>query len=720
MFKRTLIIGIALYFLVSANHQSFGTDSSSLELETRGSYGEYYNVEALSGKYAYVGTQKGLKIFNISDPSSPSLAGKYEFSGLVDNLYVSGGKAYLTYENGDFLILDVTKPSKPKLLGGLNARGFGGMSVSGKKVYLIQDDLEIYNVSKPEIPKLIGSYKLSNYDKEKLTYVCVSGNLAYLGYNNFENTESNVNTLRIVDVSKPSAPYLRGEYNVGYYINKIFVYGDKAYIIGESDNITILNISDPGAPLFLGNYTTQQPTDIFVYGSLAYICDSDSGLSIVDLFDLENPVLLGKYDGNSLVKVYVTGGKAYLTGYAGFFVVDVTNPSSPAILGSYNTVSYATGVFMDGYRAFVANGYGGLAILDVSEPSSPSLIGALDTKGYTNKVFVADNKAYIADSTSGLVIADVTDLTKPVILGTYETPDAQWVCVSGNTAYVADSSAAALYILDVSDPSSPELINAYSVGNNITGLSISDDVVYLSNKAYTTSKGFYMIDVQNPAEAQLLSQYSGRFNGSSVSGSDAYLTVTGGALEILDITDKTSPQVLKDVEICDDSGPVIVSDNKAYFFGKKWTDESNKSKKNGIAVVDVTNPSEAALETIYELGSDPLQIAVSSSTVYVAHGLNGLIIVDASPPVLPSALSSNKGKAGAEITVTGSGFGTVEGKVLIVKGKKEKSCTVISWTDTEIKVTLPSGVTAGKKKIFVENSHGRRAKTGLAFTYLKK
>ena len=57
----------------------------------------------------------------------------------------------------------------------------------------------------------------------------------------------------------------------------------------------------------------------------------------------------------------------------GLMLVDISNPSSPTLAGSYDTNDYADGVSVSGNYAYVANGSDGLVIVDISNPSSPIL-----------------------------------------------------------------------------------------------------------------------------------------------------------------------------------------------------------------------------------------------------------------------------------------------------------------------------------------------------------
>lgn len=65
--------------------------------------------------------------------------------------------------------------------------------------------------------------------------------------------------------------------------------------------------------------------------------------------------------------VYVAGGLEEL------FIIDVTDPGNPELVGHINTNGLAKGVYVSGDYAYVADRINGLVIVDVSDPNNPQL-----------------------------------------------------------------------------------------------------------------------------------------------------------------------------------------------------------------------------------------------------------------------------------------------------------------------------------------------------------
>ena len=84
----------------------------------------------------------------------------------------------------------------------------------------------------------------------------------------------------------------------------------------------------------------------------------------------------------------------------------------------------------------------GLRIIDVSDPASPAELGSLDTPGQAMSVRVQNGYAYVSDATSGLRVIDCTSPAHLVERAFYDTPHHAWAAwLDGSRVYVADFGA---------------------------------------------------------------------------------------------------------------------------------------------------------------------------------------------------------------------------------------------------------------------------------------
>lgn len=120
-----------------------------------------------------------------------------------------------------------------------------------------------------------------------------------------------------------------------------------------------------------------QSGGMWVEGSYAYYCQGQC-LVVLDVSDPSTPAVIGKVilparPGN----VHVSGSYAYVTAGStgGFRVIDVSDPSTPVEVGQCDTRTGGSDVQVSGSYAFMTAGYRGLIVLDVSTPSAPFVEG---------------------------------------------------------------------------------------------------------------------------------------------------------------------------------------------------------------------------------------------------------------------------------------------------------------------------------------------------------
>ncbi|MEO0289055.1 MAG: T9SS type A sorting domain-containing protein [candidate division WOR-3 bacterium] len=342
-----------------------------------------------------------------------------------------------------------------------------------------------------------------------------------------------------------------------------------------------LNVKGIARIPFFGNVN-----DLFVVDTFAYVC-MDFNLVILNISNKTTPQLLGYFDFSSTANgVYVLGNYAYIVTYdSGFRIIDISNPSSPTEVGYYDTPGNAYGVCVTGGYAYVADGDSGLRIIDISIPTSPSEVGYYNTPDWATDVYVSGGYAYVADGSSGLRIIDVSTPTSPSEVGYYDTPDwATDVYVSGGYAYVADGFSG-LRIIDVSNPLNPYEVGYYGTPGNA------------ANKIY-------------------------------IVGTYAYVSDGYAGLRIIDITDQTSPIEVGYFITPDFSVGIYVLGNYAYV----------GAGLSGFRIINISNPSSPTEVGSYSTPTYAEGVYVVGNYLYVAAGWEGLGIIDVSDPLTPIEL----------------------------------------------------------------------------------
>ncbi|MCA2911632.1 MAG: DUF4347 domain-containing protein [Microcystis sp. M034S1] len=465
----------------------------------------------------------------------------------------------------------------PTLVGGWDRLSYAyGVTVVGNYAYAVGDTLEIIDISNPSNPIFKGNYDIY-YGQD----VQIVGNYAYVA--------DWGSGLQIIDISNPTTPTLKGNYDTSGLALGVQIVGNYAYVAdGGGSGLQIIDISNPTTPTLKGNYNTSgYAIDVQIVGNYAYVADGGSGLQIIDISNPTNPTFKGNYDTPGYANdVQVVGNYAYVADdYSGLQIIDISNPTNPTFKGNYNTSGQALGVQIVDNYAYVADGGGsGLQIIDISNPTNPTFKGNYNTSGYARDVQIVGNYAYVADDYSGLQIIDISNPTNPIFKGNYDTSGyARDVQIVGNYAYVADDYSG-LQIIDISNPTNPTLKGNYDTSGSALGVQV------VGNYAYVADGELQIIDISNPTNPTLKGNYdtSGNAYGVQIVGNYAYVADAGAGLQIIDISNPTNPTLKGNYDTSGGAEDVQIVGNYAYV----------ADGYGGLKIIDVsefTNPQTVTL-----------------------------------------------------------------------------------------------------------------------------
>jgi hypothetical protein len=222
-----------------------------------GSFDENYSSYdiAESGNLIYLAEWTGLRILDVSIPTSPSSLGMSDFccgSGMA----VSGNYAYVANGGGaanrGLVIIDVSNSSAPSIVSTYPSQAnFYDVAVSGNYAYVADQDsgMTVIDVTNPAAPTFVSRFMTPGIDRS----VVVSGNLLFLG-------TGDPGMLYAFDISNPAVPALISSYSGG--INPVdmkvdakvkFLYTANGWYGGD---IMVFNVSNPTAISMVGSYQT--------------------------------------------------------------------------------------------------------------------------------------------------------------------------------------------------------------------------------------------------------------------------------------------------------------------------------------------------------------------------------------------------------------------------------------------------------------------------------
>jgi len=363
-------------------------DFDSWNVEVVGHVGSSYNAVAVQGNYAYVASDSGFSVLDVTNPADPQPVGGALLGSTARAVAVSGAYAYVAGNLFGLWVFDVSTPSSPVRVGHSVIWG------------------------RPES-------------------LAVSGDYAYVA--------CRPGGLRVIDISSPSNPVEVGFY-AGIRTGGVAVSGNYACVTDYDFGLRVMDVTTPASPVLVGSlaFTGGGGGDVCrgvaVSGTHAYVGVSGEGLRVVDISTPSSPVEVGywNYPMADLI-VTVSGNYAYVNYYqlgsGDLHLIDISTPSNPTEVGSYHppdppvTTWHIRSVAVSGTHAYVADGRSGLRVIDVSVPSNPNQVGHFSDvpRGWASPVTASGNYVYAfgggPDNTGGLHVIDVSVPSSPVAVG---------------------------------------------------------------------------------------------------------------------------------------------------------------------------------------------------------------------------------------------------------------------------------------------------------------
>jgi hypothetical protein len=351
--------------------------------------------------------------------------------------------------------------------------------------------------------------------------------------------------------------------------------------------------------------------------------------------------VLGRWAWGPCLAVDADSNFAYIGNGPTFHVLDITNPSSPTIVGEYLTEGYIYDIEIRENTAFLCIGRWFL-ILDVSDPFNPTNISDLIIATNDAAIsFALDNDfAYVTTFLGLMWVVDISDLSNPV--------KRNGIAAGGQLAYCVDSKNRYVYIgnpeyppmviVDATNPDSLTRVD-FEVGGWGYSISIKDTLLFVGVHGYTGTNYFKIYDVSNAMVPQFLGEV-GFMPPEDVmaitiskEGQTAYVRTTTGNIYSIDITDLTQPEIIDGYE-----------KRIGTIFGNTGIAVQNNSILSahyiGLLNLDALQPDSLTFQSFFQTGGTALELDSKDSLVFVACGLSGLWILNISNPDKPETVSN--------------------------------------------------------------------------------
>ncbi|OGU54249.1 MAG: hypothetical protein A2V66_07490, partial [Ignavibacteria bacterium RBG_13_36_8] len=274
--------------------------SNPVHLVEVGSYKTMASVEAVdvTGNYAYVVSSGiGLRVVDVSDPAHPKWLGATDIANPNDwhdirTISVAGNYAYVGV-GGNIVVADISNPINPFWIETVKSKGLVQDITIVSGIAYVADELglQLVDLSDPAHPSLLGHIVLTT-GKGNTYSVAVSGTLAYL------IASGEPDSFHIVDVSDPNKPTRIGGSSEIVWPTDVAVVGNWAYVLNHGRvGVSVVNVLNPAQPQEVSFLKTEGDfRRITAFGSTLYIADGDRGLSVVDVSDQFHPVYAANFN----------------------------------------------------------------------------------------------------------------------------------------------------------------------------------------------------------------------------------------------------------------------------------------------------------------------------------------------------------------------------------------------------------------------------------------
>jgi hypothetical protein len=242
------------------------------------------------GQYAYVGGTffgDGFYIVDISEPTNPTLVRTISVVTDVRDILINGRYAYLAI-GSSIVVYDIGDLLNPVAVASISVTdNIETLALSGSFLYAgsgpLGNQFHVFNVSNPLAISNVANLALGG---QVVNDIAVQGRYAYLA------TASASSTLRVIDITIPSAPTQVGALGFGTTANSVVAAGRFVYVgVASGETFRVVDAKTPSSPLDVGgaDLIAGSLREMVVRGRYAYVVSSNINqrFQIVDVSGVE-------------------------------------------------------------------------------------------------------------------------------------------------------------------------------------------------------------------------------------------------------------------------------------------------------------------------------------------------------------------------------------------------------------------------------------------------
>ena len=489
--------------------------------------------------------------------------------------------------------------------------------------------LSVVDISAPSAPVELSSMALH----DEIGALAMQGGVLYVGLKNLG--------LVTLDISNPLLPALLSTLTTPPGFRDLTLSGNRMYAVHSTNwyhtAIAIYDLTDPTQPALLGSYVFEAVVmDADVAGNFVYASSYTGGFWVLDVSNPALPVLVGQLTiPDNGLSVAVQGDYVYFGSSDHIFTLDVSNPANPMVVGDAIVGGWFADLIISGELLYANGSYSGVTILSLSNPAHPAFLSNCPNSDNLADMTLTGNTILGASGGNGIKVLDMTVPQSPALLCIYSAQrNFQEVAVRDNLAYLAAQPGGFL-IVDVSDPSAMVQIGCLNTIGSATHLLLQGDYAYVAGNWQDSST---IVNVSDPEHPFVAGQYylNGHFADYVEDTGLAYACDTWYGIKIFDLSTPTNPALVGSYQ--DPSGGIVwdlAVDGDFLFAIAGYYDDLDDWYGDSLIVLNIGNPVAPVLVSMSDLAQDPKRIEIADGYAYIAGSNPDLRVVDISNPAAP-------------------------------------------------------------------------------------
>jgi len=175
------------------------------------------------------------------------------------------------------------------------------------------------------------------------------------------------------------------------------------YLSSRQRGIAIVNISDLSNPQYIAMVTQPAGSNcsydgLTVHDSTLYAAAHDHGVILFNISSPESPSYYGQITAeNAWGTAFLDSLLIIMDGEFGFKIMNIADLSNPITIAEVLTEGATKDMALDGDHLNVAMGSDGIARYDLSDPSDPQLLATYNSAGFANRIALLNGKIAVSE-----------------------------------------------------------------------------------------------------------------------------------------------------------------------------------------------------------------------------------------------------------------------------------------------------------------------------------